>query len=210
MTRIVTSKLRTPKFRVMYNGLVTPYYYQDKGQSAPLKKGKYSMTLVATVAEIEEFAQDMETVHEDLRSQAQQTEGKKRLTWKEPLGGIYPHVNADGDETGDYLIKLSHADKGINPKTGDEWAINPVVLDSKAQPLKKDVIARIGRGSTVRCSFIARVYKSGSLWGIVYDLSATQLLVPVWYDKASAADDFADDEVEEEGFVAESDEVADF
>jgi hypothetical protein len=204
MARIESNKIVTPKLRLLYNGLVTPYFHEEGA-----KRGKYSVTLLASPGELAEWQEQMDEVHEEVIQRLLEQEGKKKMPRKDPLGGIYPQVDRDGEETGDLCVKLSHYNKGLNSKTGKEWEIPVKVFDAAGKPLKPEVIARIGRGSIVRCSFTARAYNMSGMCGVSYDLRATQLLVPVWYDGADgSSDDFGD--MEEGAYVASEDEVQEF
>lgn len=202
MSRIVSDKITTPRLRLLYNGLVTPYYHEDGA-----KKGKYSITLVASPAEIEEWREQMDEVHESLIARLCEQENKKKLPRKDPLGGIYPQVTREGEETGDLCVKLAHSDKGMNPKTGKEWDIPVKVFDAAGKPVNGDVVKKLGRGSIVRCNFQARAYMLAGMAGIVYDLIATQIVVPTWY--TGQQDDEAFEPVEG-GYVASPDEQLEF
>jgi hypothetical protein len=201
MTRIVKQKLYTPTLRVKYIGLAAPYHFNEKDL-----RGSYSIALVGTPAEIDEFREQMDQVHEELVSAMVAQEGKK-LKRNDPFSPIVPEEDKEGNETGNFLIKLKHAAKGISSKTGKEWAITPKVFDAKGTPIAEEIIPKIGWGSTVKCSFDARAYlgQAGKV-GVVYDLRATQLLVPQWYE-GEQTNDFEGSR--EEGFTVAS-EGADF
>lgn len=198
--RITTAKLFTPAMKVRYIGLAEPYFHvrkpgQDDGKE---QKGMYSITLVAEPGEISDFISKMEAIHEELYDKLCTQEGKK-LKKDDPYSALQDELDKDLNPTGNVLVRLSHADRGFNPKNGKRWEILPKVVDAKAQLLEKDVYSRIGWGSVVRCSFTARPALVQGKAKIVYDLSATQLLVPEWFD-GNQANDFEGQEVEE-GYV---------
>lgn len=188
-------KLYTPKLKIRYISLAVPFFYNESDT-----KGKYSVTLVGTPSDVSEFQEKMEIIHEELISTLCTQEGK-RLKRIDPLGGIYPEEDKEGNLTGNFLIKCSHTAQGVN-KAGKSWVKKPVVVDAKGQPLSEEIIARIGWGSVVKCSFDARAYLVQGKVGITYDLRATQLITPLWYDGSGTSSDFADQV--EEGYTAAS------
>jgi hypothetical protein len=140
----------------------------------------------------------MEGIHEELYDKYCTQEGKK-IKKDDPFAGLQEEVDEDLKPTGNVLVKMSHADRGFNPKTGEKWVIVPTVVDAKANKLSRDVYSRIGWGSAVRCNFVARPALVQGKVRIVYDLGATQLIVPEWFD-GNQGSGFEDQQVDN-GYV---------
>ena len=115
------------------------------------------------------------------------------------MGIPYKEVEDDnGNETGEIQMKFKMKAK-IQLKDGSVYEPKPVVVDSKAQPIK-DPDFRIGNGSICRIQFDASPYcmPSTKTAGVSLRLNAVQVLSLVEYGGNS---DFE----EEEGFEFKND-----
>ena len=196
--RIEKQKLVTPTLRVKYNGLSRPYHFKKDGKEDV--KGKYSVTLVGNPADLSSWLEDMDAVNAELLEELFKKEGKK-LKLTDNVNFETEVEKETGEETGNIMIKLQHNAKGFDPKTNKEWVNLPKVFDSKGKPVAEDIIAKVGRGSLVRCTFNAVAYVTGPKAGVKWELRATQLIKPEWYEGGST-NDFAGQEVED-GFSVE-------
>ena len=197
MNRIVNKRLFTPKLRVKFIGLASPFFHKE-GDT----KGQYSVTCLGDPAELGQWMDDMTAIREDLISQQVAVEGKKKMPeddnplWTE-------EIDKDTDEpTGQIQIKFKHAAKGFNRKTGSTWDIKPVVVDALGKPIEAEMVAKIGRGSVVKVCYDMVAYTLKGKVGVKFDMVATQLITPVWYTPNNRDDAFVG-QVEEGGFSVE-------
>ena len=191
------AKMKTPRGKAMWAKVITP-------DTKWVADGEYSINLIfdASDDEVKELCADLEEMVEEKRKVEAEANPNayKKLPDGLPLSAQpYKEVEDDnGNETGEIQMKFKMKAK-IQLKDGSVYEPKPVVVDSKAQPIK-DPDFRIGNGSICRIQFDAAPYcmPSTKTAGVSLRLNAVQVLSLVEYGGNS---DFE----EEEGFEFKND-----
>lgn len=191
------AKMKTPRGKAMWAKVITP-------DTKWVADGEYSINLIfdASDDEVKELCADLEEMVEEKRKTEAEANPNayKKLPDGLPLSAQpYKEVEDDnGNETGEIQMKFKMKAK-IQLKDGSVYEPKPVVVDSKAQPIK-DPDFRIGNGSICRIQFDASPYcmPSTKTAGVSLRLNAVQVLSLVEYGGNS---DFE----EEEGFEFKND-----
>ena len=191
------AKMKTPRGKAMWAKVITP-------DTKWVADGEYSINLIfdASDDEVKELCADLEEMVEEKRKAEAEANPNayKKLPDGLPLSAQpYKEVEDDnGNETGEIQMKFKMKAK-IQLKDGSVYEPKPVVVDSKAQPIK-DPDFRIGNGSICRIQFDASPYcmPSTKTAGVSLRLNAVQVLSLVEYGGNS---DFE----EEEGFEFKND-----
>lgn len=191
------AKMKTPRGKAMWAKVITP-------DTKWVADGEYSINLIfdASDDEVKELCADLEEMVEEKRKVEAEANPNayKKLPDGLPLSAQpYKEVEDDnGNETGEIQMKFKMKAK-IQLKDGSVYEPKPVVVDSKAQPIK-DPDFRIGNGSIVRVQFDASPYcmPSTKTAGVSLRLNAVQVISLVEYGGNS---DFE----EEDGFEFKND-----
>lgn len=191
------AKMKTPRGKAMWAKVVQPDTKWNPD-------GEYSINLIfdGSDDEVKELCADLEELVEETRKKEAEANPNafKKLPDGLPLSAQpYKEVeDENGNDTGDVQFKFKMKAK-IQMKDGSVYEPKPVIVDSKAQPIK-DPDFRIGNGSICRVQFEASPYcmPSTKTAGVSLRLHAVQVISLVEYGGDS---DFE----EEDGFEFKND-----
>lgn len=160
--------------------------------------GDYSINLQMTEEKAAPMCERLEGIVQEMFNKAikEKPPLKNSLTTQDVCSKVYDRET--GDATGDVEFKFKLKAK-VQKRDGSWYEQQPVVLDSKKQPISGETL--IGNGSRVKVAFepIPYVMQSTKKAGVSLRLKAVQVIDLVEYgNSASSVFD------EEDGFVATS------
>lgn len=179
---------------------IAKYLHVAKPNTKFKEGGEYSVDLVVDEAAAKSFRELMDPIFEEGKAEIladpKNSKNVKKIEKYTVTPYIKPEEDADGNETGNYVIRFKN---GATFKDKNDQIVRTTiaVVDAKKKPISAD---KLGRGSSLKIAFQVSAYAmpSSQTIGLSFRMKAVQVINFVEFG-GGGADAFA----EEDGYEGE-------